>query len=148
MKFDCSIRPDFMLLTNNNLEAWNFVETYVNWCHQVDDLIDKDKEVSDESIVEMQLNWLMTVSGNVFFQANKNFLMPLLIMTSNAWLDANHWEKSKDRSKRTHSDVVKSLYHEVVFACVYLCGGWAALRRFTTLHREYQKDNYYGNLCT
>jgi hypothetical protein len=97
--------------------------------------------------------------ANSFYQAHSNFLMPLLIMSCNAWLDANKWEKSEVEVKKVHSDVLKSFYHEVIFAVVYLCGGWNAMREFTQLlcggwnamreftqlHREYQTDNY-GNV--
>lgn len=148
MQFDTSIKPDFLRLTNNNEQAWDFVELFAKWSHQIDDIVDGDKDISDEEIVEMQLCWMMAVSGNPFYQANRAFLMPLLIMSSNAWLDANKWEKSEDKVKQCHSDVLKSQYHEVIFACVYLCGGWKSLREFTSLHREYQKDNYYGNVFT
>jgi len=146
MRFDDSIKADFLRLTQNNDQAWVFVEMFANWAHQIDDIVDQDREISDEAIVEMQLGWMMAVSGNPFYQAHRAFLMPLLIMSSNAWLDANRWEQSDDEVERCHSDVLKSQYHEVVFACVYLCGGWKALREFTALHREYQKDNYHGTI--
>ena len=91
---------------------------------------------------------MLALGQNEFYKAHSGFLMPLIIMGCNAWLDANQWEKSDDPVKKTHSDVIKSLYHEVVFACVYICGGWAALREFTKQHREYQKDNYHGTIHT
>lgn len=146
MKFDISIKPDFMRLTNNNAQAWHFVETFSNRGHLLDDIIDGDKPVTDEELVGLELAWMKELAGNSFYHAHANFLMPLIIMGCNAWLDANRWEKSGDEVQRVHSDVVKSIYHEVVFACVYLCGGWNALREFTTKHREYQKDNYHGNV--
>ena len=118
MQFDTSIKQDFLRLTNNNEQAWEFVELFAKWSHQIDDIVDGDKDICDEEIVEMQLCWMMAVSGNPFYQANRAFLMPLLIMSSNAWLDANKWEKSEDKVKQCHSDVLKSQYHEVIFACV------------------------------
>ena len=145
MYFDQSIKPDFLRLTNNNEPAWEFVERFANWAHQVDDLIDGDKPVSDAELIEMQLGWMMTLSANPFYLKNQAFLLPIIIMSCNTWLDSNKWEKSVQPVKRCHSDVLKSQYHEVIFACVYLCGGWQSLREFTSLHREYQKDNY-GNV--
>lgn len=147
MRFDNSIKEDFLRLANNNEQAWSFVELFANWSHQIDDLIDQDKTISDEEVVEMQLAWMAALSTNPFYLANQSFLMPLLILSSNTWLDSNKWGKSEDPVQRCHSDVLKSQYHEVIFACVYLCGGWKSLREFTALHREYQKDNY-GNVCT
>lgn len=142
MHFDTSIKPDFMRLTHNNEKAWQFVELFARRAHDLDDMIDDNKVMSDEEMIQAELNWMMALSTNSFYQAHSNFLMPLLIMSCNAWLDANKWEKSDVAVKKVHSDVLKSFYHEVIFAVVYLCGGWNAMREFTQLHREYQTDNY------
>src|SRR6056300_1425672 len=141
MNFDHSIKEDFMRLTHNNEQAWLFVETFATRAHDLDDLIDGDKEVNDEDLIKAEMDWMVALSSNQFYKAHQSFLMPLLIMSCNTWLDANRWEKGEDAVKRTHSDVLKSQYHEVIFATVYLCGGWNAMREFTKLHREYQKDN-------
>lgn len=146
MTFDRSIKDDFMRLTHSNESAWQFVELFAERSHQLDDIIDGDKELTDEQLIEAELAWMLALSKNPFYTAHQGFLMPLLIMSCNAWLDANKWEKSENQVKRVHSDVLKSYYHEVMFSVVYLCGGWKALREFTTLHREYQKDNYHGNV--
>lgn len=131
-----------MRLCNNNAEAWRFIETFSNRGHLLDDIIDGDKPVSDEALIGLELAWMKELAGNQFYQAHQGFLMPLIIMGCNAWLDSNKWEKEGTEVQKVHSDVVKSLYHEVVFACVYLCGGWNALREFTAKHREYQTDNF------
>jgi len=146
MNFDHSIKEDFLRLTHNNEQAWLFVETFATRAHDLDDLIDGDKEVNDEDLIKAEMDWMVALSSNQFYKAHQSFLMPLLIMSCNTWLDANRWEKGEDAVKRTHSDVLKSQYHEVIFATVYLCGGWNAMREFTKLHREYQKDNYHGNV--
>ena len=145
--FDASIKPDFMRLTNNE-EAWKFVSLFADRAHYVDDIVDDEGQITDEDIIQRELAWMLALGQNEFYKAHSGFLMPLIIMGCNAWLDANQWEKSDDPVKKTHSDVIKSLYHEVVFACVYICGGWAALREFTKQHREYQKDNYHGTIHT
>jgi hypothetical protein len=146
MNFDHSIKEDFMRLTHNNEQAWLFVETFATRAHDLDDLIDGDKQVNDEDLIKAEMDWMVALSSNQFYKAHQSFLMPLLIMACNTWLDANKWEKDDDPVKRTHSDVLKSQYHEVIFAVVYLCGGWNAMREFTKLHREYQKENYHGNV--
>jgi hypothetical protein len=148
MKFDLSIKPDFLRLTHDNNQAWLFVELFAERSHQLDDLIDGDKKVTDEELIEAELAWMLALSSNTFYKAHQSFLMPILIMGCNSWLDANRWETSDDEVKRTHSDVIKSYYHEVVFAVVYICGGWKALREFTSKHREYQTDNYHGTIRT
>lgn len=148
MRFDTSIKPDFMRLTGNNQSAWDFVDVFARRSHLIDDIIDGDADVSDEEIIKSEIEWMATLSRNPFYMAHSNYLMPLIISGATSWLDANEWEQSEDPVKRTHSDVIKSTYHEVIFGVVYLCGGWNALREFTQLHREYQKDNYHGNVCT
>ena len=145
--FDASIKPDFMRVTNNEV-ALKFVRLFADRAHYVDDIVDDEGQITDEDIIQRELAWMLALGQNEFYKAHSGFLMPLIIMGCNAWLDANQWEKSDDPVKKTHSDVIKSLYHEVVFACVYICGGWAALREFTKQHREYQKDNYHGTIHT
>jgi hypothetical protein len=146
--FDASIKPDFMRLTHENKEAWKFVELFADRAHHLDDIIDGEAVITDEEMVQRELAWMLALGQNQFYKAHSGFLMPLIIMGCNAWLDANAWEKSDDPVKQTHSDVIKSLYHEVVFATVYICGGWNALREFTKKHREYQQDNYDGPIRT
>lgn len=145
MHFDHSIKEDFMRLTHNNEQAWLFVETFATRSHEIDDFIDGDKKINDEDVIKAEMDWMVTLTSNQFYIANSSFLLPLIIMSCNAWLDANKWEKSDVEVKRAHSDVLKSQYHEVIFATVYLCGGWKAMREFTKLHRQYQTDNY-GNV--
>lgn len=140
MRFNPDIKPDFLRLTHNNEQAWQFVELFADRCHHLDDLVDKDKPTTDQDVIERELAWLMAIQGNSFWTGHSQFLMPLIIMSCNAWLDANEWEKSGDETKRSYANVIKSMYHEVIFAVVYICGGWKSLREFTSLHREYQKD--------
>ena len=146
MRFDSSIKEDFLKYTNGNEQAWSFVELFANRSHLIDDIVDGDKEVSGPEIITAELAWMTELYRNTFYQANQAFLMPITIMACNSWLDSNEWGRSEDEVKQCHSDVIKSQYHEVIFACVYLCGGWVALREFTKKHREYQTDNYYGNV--
>lgn len=142
MKFDATIKKDFLEATGGNEDAWRFVELFCERCHFLDDVIDGDKEFTDVDLVQSELAMMLAFSTNPFWAKHGSFLIPLIIASYNAWLDSNEWAESKDPVKKCHSDVVKSFYHEVVFACVYLCGGWAKLREFTQKHREYQKDNY------
>jgi hypothetical protein len=146
MNFDYSIKSDFLRLTNNNEKAWGFVQLFAERSHDIDDMIDLGKVESDEKLIEAELKWMLELSSNPFYQAHSSFLMPIIIVSCSAWLDANRWEQSEDEVKRVHSDVLKSHYHEVIFAVVYLCGGWNAMREFSKLHRQYQQDNYHGNV--
>ena len=141
MIFNSEIESEFLELTKNQ-DAWKFVKVFGERSHILDDLMDDPEKVTDETLIEKEVEWMITLSTNPFYLANAQSLMPAIVSGANAWLDSNKWSQSNSKVKRCHSDVVKSIYHEVVFLSVYLCGGWEALREFSLKHREYQVDNY------
>lgn len=132
--------------TKGNAAAADFLRVFIAHCHMLDDVIDGDKgPVTDERLIASEIEWLLALSGNVFFQQHRALLVPLIVQAFNAWLDSNQWAKAEQHEKRIASDALKGWYHEVVFHTAFLCGGWAHMREVTSQHREYdfEKENVW-----
>ena len=123
-----------------NEDAYRFCTTFVSHCHVLDDIIDRDKPITDEQLIESEMQMMVVLVANPFFVENRTYLMPLIIQAFNAWLDSNKWEKSDDEKLQRASDVLKGYYHEVVYGAIYLCTGYGGLRKATSDNREYDFD--------
>lgn len=128
---------EIQLVTRGNEPAAQFLRVFVAHCHLLDDVVDNDKSWDDERLIASETAWLLELTGNPFFLQHKALLVPLIVQGYNAWLDSNDWAQAPDAYKRVASDVLKGLYHEVVWQTAFLCGGWAHLRAVTTRAREY-----------
>lgn len=127
----------FNLVANGNENAARFLATFVGHCHVLDDIIDKDKPITDCELIRSETLWLLQLTANPWFIEHKSVLLPLIIQGFNAWLDSNRLAQSANPGDRVASDVLKGLYHEVVWHTAFLCGGWDRMRSLTMQHRAY-----------
>lgn len=121
-------------------EAVNFCLAFIEWCHWLDDLIDKDKVWTGADVVRANLNALLAFSDNEFFQRHKFKLMPMIVTAAGAFADSVQWEKREGVQDRRAADILKSQYHEVVWQIAYLCGGWDHMRAVTKKFRAFDYD--------
>ncbi len=77
---------EFMVAISEIAELW-------------DDLIDKDKELTKAEIDSALFTALVTLPCNQFFNANKQFLMPLILQWINAWQDSVELEKGGESDR-------------------------------------------------
>ena len=122
----------------DNDDAFRWCIAFIDFCHFLDDVVDQDNPagLKDETIAKVSLTFLIESSTNLFYEAHKHSLLPLIVAGFNAWLDSNVWEKEK----RFGADVLKGFYHEVIYQCIFLLGGWNHLRETTLEAREYDLD--------
>jgi len=128
------------LVTKGNELAERFVIAFVAYCHMLDDVIDKDNPIDDERLIAENIRFLNEMLINPWVRENQALLWPLIITSFNSWLDANDWEFNDLKEKRRDADVIKGMYHEVVWFVAYLCGGWEHLRTITSKYREYDHN--------
>lgn len=126
-------------IANGNAEAAGFLRAFVAHCHMLDDVIDRDKEVTDERLIQSEVMMLLQMV-NPFFQKNSALLLPMILNAYSAWLDANRMEKSGDENVARAADVVKGFYHEVCWQVAFICGGWPHMRAITKELRRYDYD--------
>ena len=128
-----------LVATNGNEQAALFLVAYVRYCHLLDDIIDQDKELTDERLVKESLDFIGHFGCNPWVMGNFSRLFPLVVSGFNAWLDANKMEKSDVEQVRLSSDTVKGIYHEMVYVVAYICGGHEHMRTVSK-QREYDYD--------
>jgi hypothetical protein len=79
--------------------AVNFILSFSDLCEVFDDLIDKDKPVTDDDIIRTLFTALVDIPMNPFFAHYRHQLVPVVITGINAWLDANKLERGSDNDK-------------------------------------------------
>ena len=118
------------LITKGNVYASQFLGAWVTFCHLLDDLVDKDKPADDKRIVSEVLLFLEAIVVNPWGRDHSALLWPLIVTSSNAWLDSN-------KKTGAEADVLKGMYHEVVWFTAFLCGGQQHMQEMTSRFREY-----------
>src|SRR5690349_6944556 len=117
-------REEAIKVTNGNELAADFVVAFVAYCHLLDDVVDQDKPTPDTRLIKESLTFIESLLVNPWVKERQALLWPLIVTSFNAWLDANEWERNGTDEKKRDADVVKGVYHEVVWFVSYLCGGW------------------------
>lgn len=128
---------------NGNAAALEFLRAFARRAHYVDDIADRDKlpeegaSFSPAALAQREQEWLLVLSGNPFFLANRAALVPAMVLALNAWVDSEvvAWDSNDVR------DVVKGQWHEVVWLVAWLTGGWAHLRAASMEFREYDLES-------
>ena len=105
---------EFLLLLSDITELW-------------DDLIDKDRPISDERINYVFEHALVTLPLHPFYQKHHQHLRPLFIHAINAWQLANKFAKGT-RSERALAYTLRNMDIMIAEAIVYLTSGPARMR--------------------
>lgn len=109
---------DFLVALSSIAELW-------------DDLVDKDKELSRKEIDAVFWNALVTLPTNEFFNANRAFLMPLVIQSINAWQDSVELE-SGNTNDRAYALTLRIISLQIAPMIVLLLRGKEAMRETST----------------
>lgn len=88
-----------------------------------DDLIDKDRTVSDNSIENVFTDLCFDLSRNVFFRKHREVLESTIFLSYNAWMDANELTKSAAQKERDCAFFIREFCNELVQLCAWLLGG-------------------------
>jgi len=118
-----------------NEDASNFLMTIVPLLHLWDDLIDKDKPVSDEAINAAFWDGLVTLPRNRFYREHFDDLNPILAVAIQNWQAANLMER--ERREPHIAFIIRSSYVDLITMSALLCGGPAHAARMTPLIREF-----------
>ena len=119
---------------NRRLAEWVKEPSAIQWLldlwdayEVVDDLIDKDKPVSDEDIFRMLWRFSIDLPSNPFFLANHATLLPIVHMGIGCWIDSVKLEREgSDRSLR-FSYVMRAAYIQTLNIAITLVRGREAM---------------------
>jgi len=131
--------PEWIEERNRKLDLWllgdydaiKFIQDIGSVMETWDDLIDKDKPVSDALIHHVFITLLISLPSNDFFAKNKNFLIPIIMLAINSWLDSNNLEK-EEFEQRTYALTLRHIGIQIVPMCAFLVGGFEHSRKYST----------------
>lgn len=116
--------------------ATAFVRDFFIACHLWDDLIDRDQEVSPESIDGAFWRVMVSIPSNPFYQRHINELQPVIATAILDWFAANELETGDDHERHI-SYTLRCGILSIITYCAMLVGGpeWARaigpeIRRF------------------
>ncbi len=119
--------PTFQQMVRDFLkdeDAAAFVTDLCATVHVWDDLIDRDKPVSDLEVRDAFRTLLVVLPANPFYRKHFNDIHPLLDASIVSWLTANKFEASKGVEKLRLAYVIRSDYINVILKCAALLHGF------------------------
>lgn len=102
--------------------AVRFCVDFVYICHLWDDLIDKDKDRTDQEINDAFRIALVDIPTNPFFAKHRQALCPIVLNIILRWQDANVLERGNDHDKHM-AYMHRAGMLEIFNICAYLIGG-------------------------
>lgn len=106
-----------------NQDALNMYRMFVDLAHLWDDLVDKDKDVSQAEINNAFLICLVYLQANPFYLKIQTQVMPMWITVVSAYETANKFEKDKDEHGLEIAHNLRYAAGHIVAYAVYVCVG-------------------------
>lgn len=119
---------------NGNAAAAEWLLAWFRFCHLLDDLVDRDTPVplTANVIAASLVDFIRVVSFNPFYGLHKAQLFGLVVQAANAWVDSEEGQQPRD--------VLKGMWHEVLYHTAFITGGWGVLRGVSALRGyDYEK---------
>jgi hypothetical protein len=120
-----------------NDSAVDFLDGMIGVAHLWDDLIDRDKPVTDDAINKAFWFMLVDLPRNDFYREHFNELNPIVMVSFMNWQAANSMERTGTSDDKHIAFILRSAYVDLVTLCALIVGGedWAArttleIRRF------------------
>ena len=113
--------------------------TYI--AHLWDDLVDKDKERTDDEINTAFRIALVDIPVNPFYLDNISELRPLMMNAILQWQDANYLEIKGDYHDQHMAYMLRASFLQIFNYCAYLCGGPDWIKEIgPEMRRIYEED--------
>ncbi|PWY49200.1 hypothetical protein DK459_11795 [Achromobacter sp. RW408] len=127
-----------------NASAVDFLRTAFDVAHFWDDLVDRDRILSDADINRAMFQALVVLPRNAFYQANFASLNAVLANAATNWTIATDLERAGGVAGKRTAYVLRASYVDLVTHCALLLGGmeWARavgveLRQLAEPYPEY-----------
>ena len=115
---------DFFMMLHRVLHFW-------------DDLIDKDKPISDLDTNVAMWTALIDLPNNTFYRDNFHSLQPVLANAIANWATATKFEREPTEKRLEIAFISRSDYINVLLQCAYIVGGAPWLFEITPVVREH-----------
>jgi hypothetical protein len=106
-----------------NQDALNLYRMFRDLAHTWDDLVDKDKPISETEINNAFLICLVYMPANPFYQRIQAAVLPMWITVVSAYQTANSFERNKDEHGVEISHTLRYAAGNIVAYAVHVCVG-------------------------
>lgn len=124
-----------LFIANGNVDAFNFIWRCWNFCHVIDDLVDRDQPVLIDEVSRELFLFIETLCCNPFFQQHKSSLLPLILNACHGWVTG----EEAAAQGNSNSSVLKCSDFAIYSHVAFLIGGWQHMRAIDQL-RQYDKE--------
>jgi hypothetical protein len=133
---------DFLEMAfNGNQSAIDLALLLARVSHVWDDLIDRDKPVSNEQINQAFYAMLITLPSNQFFRDHADSLLPLMAVGAMNYEIANQYEAEGGKESLALAHVLRYSIADVLTAIALIIGGPDWVRQIgPEMRRRCQKD--------
>lgn len=106
-----------------NQDALSMFRMFVDLAHTWDDLVDRDKEVSEDNINHAFAIALVYLPANPFYQAIQPQVLPMWLSVIHAFQTANAFEKAKDPHGLEIAHTLRYAAGNIMTYAVHVCVG-------------------------
>jgi len=106
-----------------NQDAVNMYQMFVDLAHTWDDLVDKNKEISEDQTNNAFLICLVYLPSNSFYQRIQAAILPMWISVVSAYQTANKFEKDKDSHGVEIAHTLRYAAGHIIAYAVHVCVG-------------------------
>jgi purine-cytosine permease-like protein len=106
-----------------NEDALAMYRMFIDLAHTWDDLVDKDKDVSEQKINNAFMICLVYLPMNKFYQAIQYAILPMWIAVVSAYQTANHYERTKDEHGIEIAHGLRYAVGNIITYAVHICVG-------------------------
>jgi len=106
-----------------NEDALNMYRMFVDLAHLWDDLVDKDKEATEDDINNAFLICLVYLPANPFYRSIQVQVMPMWLTVVSAYQTANKFERDKDPHGIEIAHSLRYAAGNIMAYAVHVCVG-------------------------
>ena len=113
-----------------NQDALNAFRMFVDLSHLWDDLVDKDKEATEDEINNAFLICLVYLPANPFYRSIQEQILPMWLTVVSAYQTANKFERDKDVHGIEIAHGLRYAAGNIVAYMMYVCVGPEKAKEF------------------
>lgn len=106
-----------------NVDALNMYRMFIDLSHVWDDMVDKDKELTEDQTNNAFLICLVYLPSNPFYQLIQRDIMPMWISVVSAFQAGNKFEKDKDEHGIEIAHNLRYAAGHILAYAVHVCVG-------------------------
>jgi len=113
-----------------NPDALNMYRMFVDLAHAWDDLVDKDKELSEVDVNNAFLTCLVYLPANPFYRSIQDQIFPMWITVVSGFETANKFERDKDSHGVEIAHTLRYAAGNIIAYAMHVCVGPDKAREF------------------